>query len=89
VSDFIQGQELRVRITRQPFLDEFTLHLPNGHTEELMPDEARQWFKDHGVDDDEGMEKVLDECWNFYESVLIIDAYREPVKPFPGYQPNV
>lgn len=91
MTDFVQGQEVRVRLTRQPFMDEFTIHLPNGHTEELDPDETRQWFYDHGVSkkSSEALEKLLDECWNFYESAVTIESYREPVKPFPGYQPQV
>jgi hypothetical protein len=89
VSAFAPGQELLVIITREPFSDYFTLHLPNGHTEELEPDEARKWFKDHGVNDDEGLEHCLDMCWNFYKHEVLIDAYVEPAVANPRYAPQV
>lgn len=78
-----------MRVTREPFGEEFTIHLPNGHTEELDPDETRKWFFDHGVTNDEALEKALDECWNFYETSVLIESFQEPVKPFPAYQPDV
>lgn len=79
------GQEVRVKVTREPFGDYFMLHLENGHTEELEPDATRKWFKEHGITDMEGLEKSLDECWNFYETVIWIDNFKVPQAVFPKY----
>lgn len=82
-------QPMRVRITREPFGDYFTLHLDNRpNAEELDPEETRKWFKEHGADM-EKLETVLDECWNFYEAVCTISSYKEPKLAHPDFQPNV
>jgi hypothetical protein len=79
------GQEVRVRVTREPFGDYFMLWLENGHTEELEPDATRKWFKDHGVTDDEGLEKGLDTAWNFYEHIFTIENFQVPLVVHPKY----
>lgn len=83
------GHEVRVKVTREPWGEDFMLALDVGHTEELGPDETRKWFKDHGVTDDEGLEKSLDECWNFYETVILIDNFQVPQVKYPAYQPQL
>lgn len=89
-----QQPDMVVLVTRQPYDDYFHLaYEKDGRkvTEELMPDETRQWFKDHGITDKIGLEKSLDECWNFYETRIRIpgNVYKEPQKPFPAFQPQV
>ena len=68
---------LKVRITKEPFMDWIELHLEDGGHEELAPEEARTWFKERGANM-ETVEKALDYCWNFYKAVVVINA---PVQP--------
>lgn len=86
--------DVRVFLTREPWGDTFTLNvLRDGRksSEELEPDETRAWFKARGITNVEALEKALDECWNFYQTVIVIPAhvYRDPVLPFPRYQPKL
>ena len=95
--------DLVVHITRQFWDDYFKLEFTiDGRpvSEELLPDETRQWFKDHmarpisrelGLARDEALNRQLDEAWNFNETYVRIpgDVYREPIKPFPAFQPQV
>ncbi len=80
------GHTVTVKLSRIPFGDYFTLTLDNGHTEELEPEETRKWFYTHGVTDKLGLEKCLDECWNFYESVVEIDSFKVPVAAHPAFE---
>lgn len=82
------SQPTLVKIAREPFGDYFTLTLPNGHTEELEPDDARAWFKEHGAEMD-AVEKALDRTWNFYSANFIIENYSEPVMKKSKYAPNL
>lgn len=77
-----------IELTREPFSDTFVLTLPNGHTEELEPEEARVWFTERGADKHK-LEEVLDDVWNFYQGTVVINNYREPALKHPKYQPNV
>jgi hypothetical protein len=43
-----------------------------GSTEELEPDELREWFKERGANMDV-VEKAMDHVWNFY-------GFRNPVR---------
>lgn len=82
----LAGKTVRVTIIREHGLDTFQLLLENGYTEELEPDEARKWFKDHGVTDDEAMEHALDMAWNFYRHRVKIDQFKVPQVKHPAYQ---
>lgn len=77
-----------VVIKREPFADFFELVLPNGHTEQLDPDEARAWFKERGADM-EKTEKAFDYAWNFYESEAEINRYSEPEEKRHPHSPNL
>ena len=57
----------------------FNLALENGQTEELEPEDTREWFRLHGANM-EVVEKALDYVWNFgtYRPITItIQNYRE------------
>jgi hypothetical protein len=58
-----------VRLTREPWSPFFSLSVEAGDgagsTEDLEPDEARDWFKDRGANM-VMVEKALDDCWAFY-----------------------
>lgn len=90
----VPGTPIKIRITRQPYDDYFVLHFSRrgkDQSEELEPDDARKWFKDHGVKNSEAVERALDDAWNFYESIVNISAttWKEPVLPNQAYLPNI
>jgi hypothetical protein len=94
ISSVIKQPPLRVYLTRVPFDDFFQLrYFKDGRetSEELEADDTRKWFKEHGITDDEGLERALDECWNFGQTVINIpaDVYKEPMRKFPQFQPQV
>lgn len=66
---------LKVEIVREAFIPWFTLKLPNGQTEELEPDETREWFRQRGASMD-AVEKCLDYVWNFRKAVFVIQNPR-------------
>lgn len=72
--------ELTVKIKREPFIPFFTLELPDGSTEDLEPDQTREWFRLRGANMFI-LETALDDCWNFGESEFTITNYRPaPIK---------
>lgn len=73
----ITDKSLHVKISREPFLAWFKLILPNGQTEELDPDETREWFKVRGANMI-ALDKALDYCWNFYNSEFVIQNPKTP-----------
>jgi hypothetical protein len=79
---------LHVLVTREPFIDYFTITLDNGHTEELDPEECRQWFKERGGNMDI-IEKALDHCWNFYRVEVNIQNPKEPPMPKLAHAPKL
>lgn len=79
---------LCVVITRPMWCEFFTLHLENGHTEELDPDEIRNWFKVRGADMDK-MEKVFDHVWNFGKAEAAIKNPKTPPDTRLPYAPNI
>lgn len=80
---------LHVVIKHEIFSDFFTLRLDNGHTEELEPDEAREWFKARGAKMD-AVEKALDHAWNFKRAEFYITEPKEPSLPNrPAYAPKL
>jgi len=67
---------IRVILLREPFSEYFTLTLPDHtppRTEELEPDEVREWFRERGGDV-EKLETVLDYCWNFPKPQTVVIA---------------
>lgn len=85
-------RQLRVKIEREPFMDFFVLKLDNGHSEELEPEEIREWFRVRGANLDV-IEKVLDEAWNWppsYKDVyVVINNYKEPPQLNKAIQPRI
>ena len=79
---------VRVKITREPFMQWFNLELDNGYSEELEPDETREWFQLRGANMDI-VEKCLDHVWNFYHGELWIGNYKEPTLVNPAVSPNI
>lgn len=83
------SEPLHVLILREPFSYFFELHLDNGQTEELEPDDCRAWFKERGADMDK-IEKVLDHVWNFQRAEVFIKNPKEPgLKDRLPYYPNI
>ena len=80
--------EIHVVITREPWGEFFTLTLDNGHTEELEVEDTRLWFKERGAEMDR-IEKVLDHCWNFYRSEVVIHNPKNPPLPPLPHAPKV
>jgi hypothetical protein len=80
------GQPVKVRVTREPWGDAFTLHLENGYTEEFDADETRTWFKEHGITDIDGLESALDMAWNFYAHTIKIENFCIPISKHPAYE---
>jgi len=80
-------EPLVVTISREIPLPWFELKLANNMSEELGPDEAREFFRVRGADMDV-VEKALDYVWNFgtYKPVQVI--IRSPKKP-PTLDPRV
>jgi len=68
---------LRVIVTRQMFVDSYTIHLPNGHTEELDTDEIEEWFRARGANM-EVVDRGLTQTWNFLRCAITICNPKEP-----------
>ena len=79
---------LHVIIEREMWSDYFVLTLDSGYTEELEVEATRDWFKQRGADMDK-LEKVLDHCWNFGRSEVLIDNPVEPKVTRLPHSPNV
>ena len=75
-------------LLREMWSETFTLALDNGYTEELYPDELRAWFKERGADMD-GVEKLLDQAWNFQRAEGIITNYKQPKTKRLPYEPDL
>lgn len=63
---------LVVTVLREPYIDIFTLVFENGESEDMEPDETRDFFKKLGANMFE-VEKALDYCWNFYKVIIAVD----------------
>ena len=64
---------ITVKIKREPFSEFFELVTAEGHSEQLLPEEIRQWFKERGGDVIK-LEDVLDYCWNFPREQTVVIA---------------
>lgn len=75
---------LTVRLQREVGMEWFILHLEDKSSEELDPDDTRDWFKQRGANMD-AVEKALDYCWNFYQATIVIKnpktRVRKPLEP--------
>jgi len=96
-------QDFLVEVNREQFSDWFVLRFKKEGreiSEELEPEDVRKFFKDHHVKFasrelelawEEALEKALDDAWNFSKAIIRIpaDAYYEPIRPYPQFQPQV
>ena len=64
---------MRIKIEREIPLPWFTLKLEDGSTEELEPEDAREWFRLRGADMVQ-VNKAMDFIWNFgmYKPVYVV-----------------
>ena len=85
-------KSLTVYITRIPFDENFTLHVPKAdgstYTEELDTDETVEWFKVRGADLI-AVDKVLTHVWNFYKGAVEIVNYKVPAVKDPRLEPRI
>jgi hypothetical protein len=79
---------LVVKLTRIPFGSFVTLTLDDGATEDLEPDEAREWFKIRGANM-EGVEKALDYVWNFYTAGITVHNPKKPILKTSRVTPRI
>jgi hypothetical protein len=79
---------MHVIIKHEIFTDYFTLVQSNGYTEELEPEEVREWFKVRGAKMD-AVEKALDHAWNFKRAEFYISNPKEPVVSRSSYDPKL
>ena len=79
---------LHVLIDREPWSETFTLNLDNGQSEELDPEEVREWFRVRGANMD-ALEKVLDQAWNFRYADVVIANPKVPRTVRHPYAPNI
>ena len=79
---------LHVRLFRAMWSDYFTLVLDNGQSEELEPEELREWFRSRGADMAK-MEKVFDTTWNFGRAEVVIKNPKEPKVTKLPYAPDI
>jgi hypothetical protein len=79
---------LHVLVTREPFMDYFTITLDNGYTEELDVEDCRRWFSERGANMD-SVDKALDHCWNFQRAEININNPKEPPSPKIPFAPNL
>lgn len=75
---------MRVFIVREPFDDFYNLVLDNGQTEELDEDATRLWLAERGADE-ELVNKVITQAWNFKSAICII---KNPVTPRQVFRPE-
>lgn len=81
-------EPIHVVLTREPWIEYFTITLDNGHSEELEVEDCRTWFKERGANMDT-VEKALDHCWNFYRSEIMISTPKEPPAPKLAHAPKL
>lgn len=80
---------LRVWLFREQFMPFFRIRLEDGTTEELDPDETREWFKERGADVYK-LESVLDYCWSIPKEVAVnIHDPKTPKAAFNRLTPKI
>ena len=82
------GASMTVDVSREAFSDYFVIRLENGQSEELEPEEARQWFREHGANMD-AVEKCLDHVYNFRQAVIVITDFRLPRYKLHAHAPKL
>lgn len=65
-----------------------TLTMKDGATEDLEPDDARNWFKARGARMDI-VEKAMDHVWNFYYAEVTIHSPKLPPQVVSKVMPKV
>ena len=61
--------KLKLRITRTPYDDSYSIFLPNGSEEYVVTSKAEQILTMYGVKDPE---KILVHTWNFYSALVYV-----------------
>ena len=82
------SKPLKVFLEREAWTDWFVLKTANGLSEQLEPEETRDWFKERGANMD-AVEKALDYCWNFYKAEVVINNPRDPMINAARVTPHV
>ena len=62
--------KLKLRVTRQPYDDQYSILLPNGSEEYVPIDKAERILLMYGVKDPD---KILTHVWNFYSALLYVN----------------
>lgn len=79
---------LHVVIMHEIFTELFVLLLDNGHTEELDPEDTREWFRIRGANMD-AADKALDHAWNFKKAEFYIGTPKDPRVTLPQHAPRL
>jgi len=79
---------MRVFVVREPFDDFYTLVTDNGYSEELEDLEARAWLAARGADE-ELVQKVMTQAWNFYRAVCLIKNPKQPQEAVSPLAPRL
>lgn len=66
-----------VVITRERFMDYFTVTMPDNQSEDLEATEALKWFQERNANV-HTIEKALDYAWEHGEAVVEVSFWREP-----------
>jgi hypothetical protein len=75
--------KLKLRISRTPYDDHFSILLPNGSEEYVVTSKAEQILVMYGVKDPE---KILTHTWNFYSALVYVNDPAKHGTP-PGTPP--
>ena len=78
--------KLKLRVTRQPYDDQYSILLPNGSEEYVPIDKAERILLMYGVKEPD---KILTHVWNFYSALLYVNDPANQSKelasePHPG-----
>lgn len=79
---------MRVRLTRIPYGSFVTLTLDDGASEDLEPDDAKEWFRVRGANM-LAVEEALDYVWNFYETEFLIQKPKRPPQVVSRLTPRI
>ena len=62
--------KLKLRVTRQPYDDHYSIHLPTGSEEYVPTDKAERILLMYGVREPD---KILTHVWNFYSATIYVN----------------
>jgi hypothetical protein len=87
----LADKSLLLKLTREPGLDMLLIKFPNGNTDEVEFADAPEWFRLRHANKMDVLliEKALDECYNFYESEVLIANPREIKREYSHADPKV